>query len=269
MKENAYNYIAHYVDSLQAKGCYVFSFDELTNTFGQGDNAIRKALMRLSKKGRIVRIREKFYVIVPPEYSRQGVLPPTHFIHELMSFLDKPYYVGLLSAAALHGAAHQQPQSFQVITQKPTTRPINVKNIQIQFFFKSKIPLHGLIKRKTDTGYIQVSNAALTAIDLILFERRIGGWYRIVELLEELLENINVEMLVTVLKNPFPMSVLQRLGYLLAHVFDFPYYEDAVFQVIRNKNYFRVPLDSSKEKSGKSLNQKWKIIENTDWENTL
>lgn len=35
-----------------------------------------------------------------------------------MKFLGQPYYVGLLSAAALHGAAHHQPQEFQVVTNK-------------------------------------------------------------------------------------------------------------------------------------------------------
>jgi predicted transcriptional regulator of viral defense system len=60
-------------------------------------------------------IREGFYVIVPLEYASSGILPPEWFIDELMKFLRQPYYVGLLSAAAIHGAAHQQPQEFHVV----------------------------------------------------------------------------------------------------------------------------------------------------------
>ena len=36
----------------------------------------------------------------------------------MMAHLHRGYYVALLTAAAMHGAAHQAPQSFQVITEK-------------------------------------------------------------------------------------------------------------------------------------------------------
>ncbi|MEF8985500.1 MAG: type IV toxin-antitoxin system AbiEi family antitoxin [Bacteroidales bacterium] len=74
---------------------------------------------------------------MPPEYSSRGVLPPVLFIHQLMQYIGKSYYIGLLSAAALHGAAHQQPQEFFVVTsskQAPTKKKglkINNTNIEI------------------------------------------------------------------------------------------------------------------------------------------
>jgi hypothetical protein len=40
-----------------------------------------------------------------------------------MRRLDLAYYAGLLSAAQLHGAAHQRPQEFQVFLAK-NRRPI-------------------------------------------------------------------------------------------------------------------------------------------------
>ena len=55
-------------------------------------------------------------MVVPLEYREAGCPPASWFIQPLMDFLDRPYYVGLLSAAAIHGAAHQQPMVFQVIT---------------------------------------------------------------------------------------------------------------------------------------------------------
>jgi hypothetical protein len=47
-------------------------------------------------------------VVVPPEYREAGCPPASWFIHDLMRFLGQPYYVALLTAAAIHGAAHQQ-----------------------------------------------------------------------------------------------------------------------------------------------------------------
>jgi len=35
-----------------------------------------------------------------------------------MAAMELPYHVGLLSAAGHHGASHQQPQEFQVVTDR-------------------------------------------------------------------------------------------------------------------------------------------------------
>lgn len=49
-----------------------------------------------------------------------------------MHHLDQPYYVGLLSAAAIHGASHHQPMAFQVVTDKPT-REMHAGKVTIRF----------------------------------------------------------------------------------------------------------------------------------------
>jgi hypothetical protein len=50
-------------------------------------------------------------VIVPPEYRRIECLAADHFVPQLMEHLGEWYYVALLSAAELHGAAHQRPKA--------------------------------------------------------------------------------------------------------------------------------------------------------------
>lgn len=76
------------------------------------DNAVKKALQRAKQKKGIALIRKEFYIIVPPEYRQLGILPPVLFIADLMRFLNRNYYTGLLNAAVFYGAAHQQPQEF-------------------------------------------------------------------------------------------------------------------------------------------------------------
>jgi len=46
----------------------------------------------------------------------------------LMRSLNKPYYIGLLSAATLHGASRQQPMEYFVGTGQPTIRKIIVNS---------------------------------------------------------------------------------------------------------------------------------------------
>ncbi|MGH7573003.1 MAG: type IV toxin-antitoxin system AbiEi family antitoxin domain-containing protein [Gemmatimonadota bacterium] len=61
---------------------------------------------------------------------------PSWLIDDLMRFLEQPYYVGLLSAAAIHGAGYQQPMVFQVITDQPT-REIRIGRQRIEFHRRS------------------------------------------------------------------------------------------------------------------------------------
>src|SRR5204862_425249 len=75
--------------------------------------AVQAALRRLKRRGEIADPYRGFHVIVPPEYRRLGCLPAEQFVPQLMRVLGETYYVALLSAAELHGAAHQRPQAFQ------------------------------------------------------------------------------------------------------------------------------------------------------------
>jgi predicted transcriptional regulator of viral defense system len=104
------------VDAHQARGRYVLTREEALRALGISDEALKKAVQRLVAKRRRVVPRRGFYVIVPVEYRDADAPPPSWFTDELMKFHGQPYYVGILSAAALHGAAHQQPQEFQIIT---------------------------------------------------------------------------------------------------------------------------------------------------------
>lgn len=267
--QRTYNYLNLFFDNLQSQGRYTFTLKELKNEFEVSDEALKKALNRVVKKGRAASIRKGFYVIVPPEYFERGVLPPYLFINELMGFLQKPYYVGLLSAAAFHGAGHQQPQEFYVITQKPAIRSIRSKGIKINFNVKSIMPKSGLEERKTDTGYIIISGPELTAIDLMQYENRIGGLSRVMTLLDELVENINVIKLKEILDQNIPTACLQRLGYVFEKKLGMDQLTEVIYKYLKGKRTFLVPLKAAVKKAGYPSNRKWKVIENTNLEGDL
>ena len=58
-----------------------------------------------------------------------------------MKFLGKEYYVALLSAATLQGAAHQQPMEFFVITNSRILRDKQKDDVKINFVTKKNIPI--------------------------------------------------------------------------------------------------------------------------------
>lgn len=263
-KEREYNYLEQHVVKLQSDGRLSFSLDEMRNQFSSSSEiALKFALNRLSKKNKIVSVYKGFYVIIPPEYSNRKILPPELFIDSLFKFLERPYYLGLLSAAALHGAAHQQPQESYVFINKPPLRSTKVEGIKINYVVKSLLPQVGIEKRKTETGYINISSAELTAIDLVEYQHRVGGLSRIATILHELTEAMSPEKLNDMLQNKFSLSSLQRLGYLLDCVLNKNEFALVIKNHLAGKKVFRVPLSSTAKKYGAETNLIWKVIENT------
>ncbi len=109
---------AEYIDQLAAEGLNHFTTGSAVQALGVRLPAARGQLKRLKDRGLIASPLRSFHVIVPPEYRRLGCIPAEQFIDALMSYLEMPYYVALLSAAARHGAGHQSPQALQVMVPK-------------------------------------------------------------------------------------------------------------------------------------------------------
>ncbi len=262
------NYLLSWVEKQQSWGKYVFSLEQVKTDFPDiSEQALILALSRLSKKGRVLSVYKGFYLIIPPEYASRGLLPPMLFIDNLMKFVDKPYYVGLLSAAALHGAAHQQPQEFFVMTNSKQLAT-HKKGLKINYITKRNITEDLLEKRKTEFGYVNVSNPELTAIDLIYYNNRIGGINRAASVLNELTEVMKPERITGELIETFSVPSIQRLGYILDAVLGQVNLADKLYSKSQHlkKEFFRQPLKSGEEKTGFPTNDRWKIIINIDIE---
>lgn len=268
MKTN-YAYLEDFINELRSNGRYAFSLQEVRNQFDQSDQAIKKALQRLKKKKEIALIRNEFYVIITSEYRSKGTLPPSLFISELMKFLRKDYYIGLLNAASYYGAAHQQPQSFSVITMKPSLRNINNDNLKINFYIKKKWSKVDIIQKKVDTGYINVSSPELTALDLVCYFDQAGGLNRVATVLEELCESIDATKLLDISKYYSPITAVQRLGFLLEEILDMRDLSDPIKEYLKTIKYFPVLLRPQKGKTEMITGNDWKVVQNLEIETDL
>lgn len=255
-----YNYVEKYLSEIQSKGRYTVTLNELKSKFDVSEKAILQKIFRLKKKNQLAQVRKEFYVIIPPQYSNRGMLPPTLFINDMMDFLNRDYYVGLFSAAALHGASHQQPMDFQLIIKKPALREIRNQKLAIGFFTKNNWEQDQIIEKKTETGYLKVSSPELTAFDLIQYHKRIGGLNRILHILEELTETIKPSFLLKTAKTQKKPNV-QRMGYLLDKLGSVQLVNTLTKLI--EKNMKEQPLSLAHKKRTGRLNEKWKIIENT------
>ena len=191
-----------------------------------------------------------------------GILPPVLFIDDLMKVLNKPYYVSLFSASALHGAAHQQPFEFYVTTVYPANRRINSNGVVINFYIKTRIPDAGIIEVKADMGMVKVSGPELTAYDMVYFQNKAGGLNRAVTAIDELSEKMSPAILKKMTSRDFSSATLQRLGYILDRVLLKKKLGNSIFDVLTGRKIFPVPLNTIKSKAGFKADSKWKIIIN-------
>ncbi len=259
--------ISAYVDQLQSRGRYSFLKSEAQAALHLTDSALVKTLWRLERRNRIRTVKRGFYIIVPLEYASTGILPPEWFIADLMKYMEQPYYVGLLSAAALHGAAHQQPQEFHVVLPSHQ-RDIRVHVLQLRFFKKSGMGLSPVQESKTPTGFIKVSNPAVTAMDLVAYASRVGGLDRVLTILQELSEKITPHMLVEAAKKEKQLSHIQRLGWLFEKAGQ-QQLAKALAEWLMLKNPKRTPLDPASPRAGFPRNEKWNVVLNADVEGEL
>jgi predicted transcriptional regulator of viral defense system len=206
-----------WIDGLQASGRYSFLRSEAVHDSGLTPNAVSKALRQAARDGRIVRLKEYAYVIVPLEYRTAGAPPPSWFIHDLMTAMKLPYYVGLLSAAALQGASHQQPQVFQVITDR-SVRPIPVGRTKLQFLASKYVSRAAVKELKTPTGMMRVSAPETTVVDLVRFAKAAGHLDHVAALIAELSPALDPKRLMASVRAVDDIPNAQRLGYILDRV---------------------------------------------------
>ncbi|CAN5181006.1 type IV toxin-antitoxin system AbiEi family antitoxin [soil metagenome] len=259
---NTYEYLYRYLDQLRSKGRYTFTGDEVISEFNLSDEAYQKVIQRLSEKDRISRLRQNFYLIIPPEHASRKTLPLGYFINDLMKFLERDYYVGLLTAAMYHGAAHQQPQTQFVVSEPPYLRPIKNRQQSIVFCLKKEWSTEFVTQQKTDAGYINISNPALTALDLIFYSDRIGGLNRAATVLAELVHELEPDILAKVAEGFPQTTTLQRLGYLLEEVLQEVTMADALYSTLNTRKYYPTQLNPKTETENQKTPNRWKIIPN-------
>ncbi len=258
--------LSQWSEGLLSKGKNSFSVDEARKSFpNDSEAALKLKLARLSKKGKIISIHKGYYLIISPQYASKGVLPPALFIDGLMKVIQRPYYVGLLNAAAFYGAAHQQPQEYYVFTDFPVLRPTKKKSIRINYISRKAMPASLLEKRKTESGYLTISSPELTAADLVQFDKRIGGLNRAATVLNELAEAINIDKISKDFFKEVPVSTIQRLGYLLDKVLNHQALAAYLLEQCKKAGlvFFRIPLKTGAGTNGLSSDDRWKVIVNT------
>jgi predicted transcriptional regulator of viral defense system len=254
--------LAEYVERLQTSGRYTFTRPEVRRGAKASAEALKKSLQRLASRGRIAVPRRGFYIVVPTEYRGVGAPPPPWFIDDLMRFLQCPYYVGLLSAAAVHGAGHQQPQEFQVVVGRQL-RPVEVGRGHIRFFVNRRLHRSAVTDVKTETGSMRVSTPEATALDLVRYPESVGHLGDVAAVLADLAEAMKPSRLAAEARAMGEMASTQRLGYLLDRV-GAASLAEPLARLVRRQRPWIVALRPDRPAQGRARNTRWNVLVNED-----
>ena len=181
-----------------------------------------------------------------------------------MRFLNQPYYVGLLSAAAMQGAAHQQPMVFQVMTNKPI-RTMHAGKVAIQFSVNGLLDQMPVTEKQTETGTMRVATPETTAFDLVRYQGDAGHLNNAATVLGELAEYMDAQALVNI-ADYMRLPDVQRLGYLLDAVSENDL-ADPLARWLKQHRLRSVPLyPGTMVPVGVAIDKRWHILPNVELE---
>jgi len=250
-----------FVRGCLGQGRYSFTLKEASEATGLKGQALNMALQRLKRDGWVVPFSRGFYLALDVQHQAAGMLDPEWFVDDWAGFLGVDYYVGGLSAAAVHGAAHQRPVAFQVFMPR-NVRPIDRGGVRVAVYCKKDIPVDSVEQRKSPAGYFRVSNPELTAYDVLAYPRCCPSLDLAATVFVELGESIDPSRLAKLVGANAATAVLQRVGCLL----DRTGWEEktgelhTALQAVRQS--WR-PMDSRLPAKGKK-NARWQVVENAD-----
>ncbi len=200
--------------ALPALGRFTFTTAEARAASGASEAAAAAALGRAEADRLIASPVRGFHVVLPLEDRGTGTPSWRLFLDPLMTHLGLPYYVGLLTAASIHGASGQAAQVVQVVTARPR-RPVRTGRLVIEFVVRGTAAAAPVELRTTTSGRMRVATPEVAALDLVQYPAKAAGWGNIATVLRDLAPLLRRSGMRDALALAPAASELQRLGHLL------------------------------------------------------
>jgi hypothetical protein len=252
--------VTRLLDQREAQGRVLFTSSELSEQGQLSLLAVRRQLAHLGTRVARLPGRPEAFLLVAPEHRERGAPPVLWWLDAYMQLRRQPYYVGLLSAAELHGSSQQAVQVVQVLTNK-VTRPMSIGWLRVEFHVKKAVELTPTVQPPGMHSPIAVSTPGATAVDLIEYSRCIGGVARAADVIAGMAPVLTVAGLRQALA-PYPcFPAHQRLGYILQTL---GLKESLATEVARNLPKLRrpVPLQPHRPYTAEGVIKPWLVIDN-------
>lgn len=252
--------IAKLPDALLSNGVHVFTVDEAARAAGIKRESAWPALARLIRNKLAFSPARGLYIPIPPEFRSWAAVPAAWFVDALAAHLGRAYYVGYLSAAEVHGAAHQRPQVFQVVVDKDV-RDRSFGRVRLTFITNREAASLPSKRHNTPTGTMAVATPELAAMDLANRPELGGALHNVATILIELANDgkLDEEELAKLVPR-FPVAASRRVGWLVEQFTDVRL--EALATAVASASGEPSKLDQHRERRG-NVDRRWHVRVNT------
>ena len=255
-------------DGLLAHGRSAVTTTEAAEILGVPKDQVRVRLNAGVHAGRLFSPSRGLWVAIPPKYRTWGAPPAVEFLDQLMTHLGREYYVGWLSAAEIHGAAHQRPQTLQVAVDRPV-QGRSFGRSRLRFTRQSRVSELPRQRHNVESGHVWVSSPDLTAVDLVDRPDLGGGLSNVATVLFELTETAALDpQRLAQLAGGFSATAVRRVGYLLDFV-RAPVETTALADLVQALPLPRPALLDPRLPRRGIIDTRWDLVINTDVEPDL
>lgn len=214
-----FRYLSELLDAAEQAGRLNLRAREIREALpGASAEALRQALYRQQKRGRVVRLARgsDHWLIVPLQYAKAGAPPLETWLDRFLSkTLAIPYYLTLLSAAETYGASPYAVMVTQVMVAE-RRRAITVGRHEVVFLTRTRVEEMPTRWYETPQGRLRVATPELTALELVERAKAVGGIARVREVLQALWRSCTKAGLTVALEALRDVPTAQRLGALAA-----------------------------------------------------
>lgn len=251
-------------DKLLSQGITSTTPVEISAMLKIPQDQVRRRLNVPTRRGEWVTPAHGLRIPVPYQYRSFGAPEGIELIDSLMQHFKADYYIGWLSAAEIHGAAHHAPQVFQVATSRQI-RNRKVGRTNYKFYQRSAISELPVEEVKTQSGTARISSRELTLVDLSADLLNAGGLANAVIVFSDLIfdvnqqSNVNEKAVVDICAH-FPVAVARRIGWLIEKQFG-GHRMEKLHDIFAHRTQTPSLLDPASPRHG-TLDRDWNIIIN-------
>lgn len=221
----------------------------------------KQVVFRLKKKNRLTPIKRGVYVFSPLEAgpAGRGINP---FLIPPVFFPRKNYYIGYSSTFNYYGFTEQLFQTLYILNTS-ISKEKNICGVPCKFVKVSEGRMYGLENIKIENQDILISSKERTMVDLLYFNKPVGGIQPAAEIFSKIVNNkkCDIKKLVEYAARFQNVTVRKRVGVLL---------ENARISEALLKPLARSVENTALSSLGKSrrgtLSKKWRAIINDSQE---
>jgi predicted transcriptional regulator of viral defense system len=205
----------HAADWALSQGMGALTTPQIAGLLGVPPHQVPQRLAAPKSRGEWVCPARGLWVPVPPEYRAWGGPPGLELVPLLAGFLKFGCYIGWMSAAALHGAAHQAAQVVQIAASR-RVRDRDVGRARLRFNTRPAAQTLPTVEHVVRTGAVRVSSPELTALDLAADIRLGANIDNVATVIVELTQSPGLDVAALAhLAGSFPAAAARRVGWIL------------------------------------------------------